>query len=118
MLKLSNELRYIERWPQPLHAVCFGDFRVDWLLARERKEIFHLASRRESHQHPSRLLTDVGPHMGHIPWGEHGITGPKREALGAYLDPHRIALNEVEPFFLRIVQMAHRTVLRNVAMLY
>src|SRR5579872_676974 len=115
--KSSNELRHVERWPQPFHAVRLCDFRIHWLLAREGEEIFHLASRREPHQHPSRLLTDVGPHMGHIPWREYGIAGPKREALVAYLDYHLVALNEVEPFFLCIVQMAHWPALRNIAML-
>jgi hypothetical protein len=36
----------------------------------------------------------------------------------AYFDQHLVALNEVEPFFLCIVQMAHRPALRNIAMLY
>ena len=106
--KSSNELRQVERGPQPLHAVRLCDFRIHWLLAREGKEIFHLASRREPHQHPSRLLTDVGPHVGHIPWREYGIAGTKREALVAYLDHHLVAINEIEPFFLCIVQMADR----------
>src|ERR1700722_4596424 len=88
------------------------------MLAREGKEIFHLASRCEPHQHPSRLLAHVGPHMGHIPWREYGIAGTKREALVAYLDHHLVALNEIEPFFLCIVQMAHRSALRNITMLY
>jgi hypothetical protein len=44
--------------------------------------------------------------------------GPKSEALVAYLDHHLITLDEVEPFFLCIVQMAHRSALRNIAMLY
>ena len=113
-----SQLRYVERWPHPLHAVCFGDFRIHWLLAREIEEIFHLASWREPHQHPSRILTDVGPRMRYIPWREYGIAGPKREALIAYLDHDFVALNEVEPFFLCIVQMAHRPTLWNVAMLY
>jgi hypothetical protein len=45
--------------------------------------------------------------MGHISWRKYGIAGPKREALVAYLDQYLVALNEVEPFFLCIVQMAH-----------
>ena len=53
--------------------------------------------------------------MGHIPWREYGIAGPKREAL---VDHQFAALNEVEPFFLCIVQMAYRPALRNIAMLY
>src|SRR5581483_8542987 len=113
-----SQIRYVERWPQPLHTVCLCDFRIHWLLAREVKEIFHLASRREPHQHPSRLLTDVSPNMGYISWREYGIAGPKQETLVAYLDHHLVALNEVEPFFLCVVQMAHRPALRNIAMLY
>src|SRR4029077_6255721 len=113
-----SQLRYVERWPYPLHAVCLCDFRIHRLLARKCKEIFHLPSGREPHQHPSRLLTDVRPYMGHISRREHGIAGPKREALVAYLDQHHVALNEVKPFFLCIVQMAHRSALRNIAMLY
>src|ERR1041385_232561 len=109
---------YVERWAQPLHAVRLGDFLIHWLDAGEGKEIFHLASRREPHQHTSRLLADVGPHMRHIPWREYGIAGPKRESLVAYLDHQLVALNEVEPFFLCIVQMAHRPTLRKIAMLY
>src|SRR6185312_8943859 len=93
------------------------DLRIHRLLAREGKEIFHLASRNEPHQHPSWLLTDIGPDMGHIPRREYGIAGAKREALVAYLDHQLVALNEVEPFFLLVVQMAHRPALRNIAML-
>ena len=68
----ASELRYVERRPYPLDAVCLGDFRIDRLFAGNSKEIFRLPSRREPDQHPSRLLTDVCPYMRHISWREYG----------------------------------------------
>ena len=101
--------------PSHSNAVCLRDFRIDWLLARDGKEIFHLASRRKSHQPPSRPFTDVGPHMG-------TFRGASTESPGRSVKrspPTSITslLPEVEPFFLRITQMAHWPALGKIAML-
>jgi hypothetical protein len=51
--------------------------------------------------------------MGQVPGREYGIARAKREALVGYIDHQLVALNEVKPFFLRVVQMAHRPAWRN-----
>ena len=61
------------------------------------------------HSHvPSRLLADIGPYMRHAARTDERITRPHTHALLGDFE-NVFTLHNVEPFPLRVMQMAWRT---------
>src|SRR5215217_1116628 len=83
----------------------FLTLRTGTQLRKFFEERLYLARRLQSDYQSSRPLPDVCPHMRHLSWRENAISRPQLlVALLADLD-HVLALDDVEPLFLLVVQV-------------